>query len=64
MNEIYSQFIKLKTDVTFQDIKLFIYMIDAVIIQLLSSDGAMDRERVLDCFLINYGCKYLSRMSE
>lgn len=36
-------------------------LIDAVIIQLLSSDGAMDRERVLGCFLINYGCKYLSQ---
>lgn len=32
MNEIYSQFIKLKTDVTFQDIKLFIYMIEGAII--------------------------------
>jgi len=60
-NEIYSQLIKLKTDATFQDAKLFLYMIEGAIIQLLSSDGAIDRERVLDCFLINYGCKYLSQ---
>jgi len=51
MNEIYSQLIKLKTDTTFQDAKLFLYMIEGTIIQLLSSDGAVDREKVLDCFL-------------
>ncbi|UGQ25113.1 TetR/AcrR family transcriptional regulator [Acinetobacter calcoaceticus] len=61
INEIYSQLIKLKTDAAFQDAKLFLYMIEGAIIQLLSSDGAIDRERVLDCFLINYGCKYLSQ---
>jgi AcrR family transcriptional regulator len=52
INEIYSQLIKLKTDVTFQDAKLFLYMIEGAIIQLLSSDGAIDREKVLDCFLV------------
>jgi len=51
INEIYSQLIKLKTDATFQDAKLFLYMIEGAIIQLLSSDGAVDREKVLDCFL-------------
>ncbi len=51
INEIYSQLIKLKTDATFQDAKLFLYMIEGTIIQLLSSDGAVDREKVLDCFL-------------
>ncbi|MDP9802917.1 TetR/AcrR family transcriptional regulator [Acinetobacter calcoaceticus] len=51
-NEIYSQLIKLKTDATFQDAKLFLYMIEGAIIQLLSSDGAIDREKVLDCFLV------------
>ncbi|WP_447506437.1 TetR/AcrR family transcriptional regulator [Acinetobacter oleivorans] len=51
MNEIYSQLIKLKTDTTFQDAKLFLYMIEGTIIQLLSSDGIVDREKVLDCFL-------------
>ncbi|MBO9529961.1 MAG: TetR/AcrR family transcriptional regulator [Acinetobacter oleivorans] len=51
INEIYSQLIKLKTDETFQDAKLFLYMIEGTIIQLLSSDGIVDREKVLDCFL-------------
>ncbi len=51
LNEIYSQLIKLKNDATFQDAKLFLYMIEGTIIQLLSSDGAIDREKMLDCFL-------------
>ncbi|WPQ00708.1 helix-turn-helix domain-containing protein [Acinetobacter pittii] len=51
LNEIYSQLIKLKTDTTFQDAKLFLYMVEGTIIQLLSSDGAIDREKMLDCFL-------------
>jgi len=51
MNEIYSQLIKLKTDVTFQDAKLFLYMIEGAIIQLLDSSMADEREKVLDCFL-------------
>ncbi|AMX19014.1 Bacterial regulatory protein, tetR family [Acinetobacter pittii] len=51
LNEIYSQLIKLKTDATFQDAKLFLYMIEGAIIQLLSLDGAIDREKMLDCFL-------------
>jgi len=55
INEIYSQLIKLKTDATFQDAKLFLYMIEGAIIQLLSSDGADDREKVLDCFLCSLG---------
>ncbi|PPC04477.1 TetR/AcrR family transcriptional regulator [Acinetobacter pittii] len=44
LNEIYSQLIKLKTDTTFQDAKLFLYMIEGAIIQLLSSDGADNKE--------------------
>jgi AcrR family transcriptional regulator len=55
LNEIYSQLIKLKTDVTFQDAKLFLYMIEGAIIQHLSSDGAVDRENVLECFLRSLG---------
>ena len=50
----YSYFIKLKTDATFQDAKLFLYMIEGAIIQLLSSDGTIDREKMLDCFLISF----------
>ncbi|NUF34240.1 TetR/AcrR family transcriptional regulator [Acinetobacter oleivorans] len=44
INEIYSQLIKLKTDVSFQDAKLFLYMIEGAIIQHLSSDGTGNRE--------------------
>ncbi|MGB8810414.1 MAG: TetR/AcrR family transcriptional regulator [Acinetobacter calcoaceticus] len=44
MNEIYSQLRALKTDATFQDAKLFLYMIEGAIIQHLSSDGVDDRE--------------------
>jgi len=44
INEIYSQLRALKTDATFQDAKLFLYMIEGAIIQLLSSDGADNRE--------------------
>ncbi len=50
-NEIYSQLRILKTDATFQDAKLFLYMIEGAIIQLLSSDAAIEQERVVDCFL-------------
>ena len=53
LNEIYSQLIKQKTDVTFQDAKLFLYMIEGIIIQLLSSEQKDEREKVLDCFLIS-----------
>ncbi len=55
LNEIYSQLIKLKTDATFQDAKLFLYMIEGAIIQLLSSDVAIERERVLECFFVGGG---------
>lgn len=55
LNEIYSQLIKLKADATFQDAKLFLYMVEGAIIQLLSSDVAIERERVLECFLLGFG---------
>ncbi len=51
MNEIYSQLRTLKNDATFQDAKLFLYMIEGAIIQLLSSDVVIEQERVVDCFL-------------
>ncbi|EFF86729.1 transcriptional regulator, TetR family [Acinetobacter sp. SH024] len=51
LNEIYSQLIKLKKDASFQDAKLFLYMIEGTIIQLLSSGQVGDREMILDCFL-------------
>ena len=55
LNEIYSQLIKLKTDATFQDAKLFLYMTEGAIIQLLSSDVTIEWERVLECFLLGFG---------
>ncbi|MDR0069248.1 TetR/AcrR family transcriptional regulator [Acinetobacter sp. 11520] len=51
LNEIYSQLIKLKKDASFQDAKLFLYMIEGTIIQLLSSGQVGDREMILDFFL-------------
>ncbi|QWZ61959.1 TetR/AcrR family transcriptional regulator [Acinetobacter pittii] len=51
INEIYSQLRILKIDATFQDAKLFLYMIEGAIIQLLSSGGVIEQERVVDCFL-------------
>ena len=57
-NEIYSQLRTLKTDVSFTDAKLFLYMVEGTIIQLLSSGGVDERERLLDYFL---GLSDLSR---
>ncbi|MFA2930660.1 MULTISPECIES: TetR/AcrR family transcriptional regulator [Acinetobacter] len=50
INEIYSQLRALKRDAIFQDAKLFLYMIEGTIIQLLSSEQKDERERMLDCF--------------
>jgi hypothetical protein len=64
LNEIYSQLIKLKTDATFQDAKLFLYMIEGAIIQLLSSGQVGDKEMILECFLsffVKYGAYYYQR---
>ena len=57
-NEIYSQLRTLKNDATFQDAKLFLYMIEGAIIQLLSADATDEPERVLDCFLRRGGVAY------
>ncbi|MHC0019574.1 TetR/AcrR family transcriptional regulator [Acinetobacter pittii] len=48
-NEIYSLLRALNTDVSFTDAKLFLYMIEGIIIQRLSS-GEVD-EKVLEVFL-------------
>ncbi|PTV47166.1 TetR/AcrR family transcriptional regulator [Acinetobacter pittii] len=55
-NEIYSQLRIFKPDASFTDAKLFLYMVEGTIIQLLSSDMADERERVLDCFLAGLVC--------
>ena len=54
INEIYSQLRALKTDTTFQDAKLFLYMIEGAIIQLLDSNQVDEREKVLECFLVGF----------
>ncbi|WP_215897765.1 TetR/AcrR family transcriptional regulator [Acinetobacter baumannii] len=50
-NEIYSQLRLLKPDVSFTDAKLFLYMVEGTIIQLLSSGGVSEQEGVFACFL-------------
>ncbi|MFL1411675.1 TetR/AcrR family transcriptional regulator [Acinetobacter baumannii] len=57
-NEIYSQLRIFKPDTSFTDAKLFLYMVEGTIIQLLSSGGVDERERLLDYFL---GLSDLSR---
>ncbi|EML1063961.1 TetR/AcrR family transcriptional regulator [Acinetobacter nosocomialis] len=47
-NEIYSQLRQLKTDASFTDAKLFLYMIEGRIIQLLSSDETDERDGELE----------------
>ncbi len=51
-NEIYSQLRMLNADASFTDAKLFVYMVEGTIIQLLSSDGAIEQEKMLERFLI------------
>ncbi|SSV40531.1 TetR/AcrR family transcriptional regulator [Acinetobacter nosocomialis] len=50
-NEVYSQLRLLKTDASFTDAKLFLYMIEGAIIQLLSSDKTTQKEKMLEYFL-------------
>jgi len=51
-NEIYSQLRVLNADASFTDAKLFVYMVEGTIIQLLSSDGAIEQEKMLERFLL------------
>jgi len=50
-NEIYSQLRALNPDASFTDAKLFLYMIEGAIIQLLSSDKTTQKEKMLEYFL-------------
>ncbi|MCL8352171.1 TetR family transcriptional regulator, partial [Acinetobacter baumannii] len=50
-DEIYSQLRIFKPDTSFTDAKLFLYMVEGTIIQLLSSGGVSERESVFECFL-------------
>ncbi len=52
-NEIYSQLRLLKTDVSFTDAKLFLYMVEGTIIQCLDKNDAHERNKVLDYFLLS-----------
>ena len=55
INEIYSQLRTLKTDATFQDAKLFLYLIEGAIIQLLDPNKPDEREQLLEYFLLGFG---------
>ncbi|AWL18343.1 TetR/AcrR family transcriptional regulator [Acinetobacter nosocomialis] len=50
-NEIYSQLRLLKADVSFTDARLFLYMIDGAILQLLMSEQTDENDRLLMRFL-------------
>ncbi|HBR91399.1 MAG TPA: TetR family transcriptional regulator, partial [Acinetobacter nosocomialis] len=50
-NEIYSVLRTLKADATFNEARLFLYMIEGAIIQLLSSDKTTQKEKMLEYFL-------------
>ncbi|ARG17517.1 TetR family transcriptional regulator [Acinetobacter nosocomialis] len=53
-NEIYSQLRIVNTDASFHDAKLFLYMIEGAIIQLLSSDNSDVREGRIERVLIHF----------
>ncbi|MEO9281654.1 helix-turn-helix domain-containing protein [Acinetobacter sp. WA-87] len=53
-NEIYSHLRVLNREVSFHDAKLFLYMIDGAIIQLLSSDISNVKEQLFDRFLMSF----------
>ncbi|MEQ1067754.1 TetR/AcrR family transcriptional regulator [Acinetobacter sp. XH1741] len=54
-NEIYSQLRQLKKDASFNDARLFLYMIDGAIIQLLDNSGMGEPDKALDYFLLKIG---------
>ncbi|ENW52021.1 hypothetical protein F918_01194 [Acinetobacter baumannii NIPH 601] len=51
-NEIYSQLRTLKFDASFNDAKLFLYMIEGAIIQCLDKNDAYKGNNALDYFLL------------
>ncbi|TEU28862.1 TetR/AcrR family transcriptional regulator [Acinetobacter seifertii] len=58
INEIYSHLRQLKTDATFNEARLFLYMIEGTIIQLLDNCNVAETEKVLDYFLLKLGVVY------
>ncbi|HHP4690400.1 TetR/AcrR family transcriptional regulator [Acinetobacter baumannii] len=53
INEIYSQLRILKFDASFNDAKLFVYMIEGAIIQCLDKNDAHEGNKALDYFLLS-----------
>ncbi|MDS7945319.1 TetR/AcrR family transcriptional regulator [Acinetobacter sp. V110_1] len=53
-NEIYSQLRALNREASFHDAKLFLYMIEGTIIQLLSSDISNVKEQLFERFLMSF----------
>jgi len=53
-NEIYSQLRQLKTDASFTDAKLFLYLLEGTIVQLLGANGVNEQEKVLEYFLVRF----------
>jgi hypothetical protein len=58
INEIYSHLRQLKTDATFNEARLFLYVIEGTIIQLLDNCNVAETEKVLDYFLLKLGLVY------
>ena len=54
-NEIYSVLRTLKADATFNEAKLFLYMIEGAIIQYLDKNDTYEGNKALDYFLLRVG---------
>ncbi|WP_245134833.1 TetR/AcrR family transcriptional regulator [Acinetobacter nosocomialis] len=54
-NEIYSVLRTLKADASFNEAKLFLYMIEGAIIQYLDKNDAYEENKALDYFLLRVG---------
>jgi len=54
-NEIYSVLRTLKADATFNEAKLFLYMVEGAIIQYLDKNDAYEGNKALDYFLLRVG---------
>jgi AcrR family transcriptional regulator len=54
-NEIYSILRTVKTDATFNEARLFLYVIEGAIIQLLDNSSTGEADKALDYFLLRVG---------
>ncbi|MDH2590906.1 TetR/AcrR family transcriptional regulator [Acinetobacter nosocomialis] len=57
-NEIYSVLRTLKADASFNEAKLFLYMIEGAIIQYLDKNNTYEGNKALDYFLLRVGLVY------